>query len=258
MMFHNDITIPGLDPNALCLARLSTRSALCADFQVLLKARAEPLPTCGYRQAVVEDNVLARGSVATRNKLFQELKGRYLLDREHPLFSAFHREWVRCGADQERALTAYTLFALNDRTVALISAEWLYPQLRRAPCDLRISDLEAFLRQISKTAHPEIAAWTPITLRRVAQHYLASVRDFGLATGTTKKMTVRPAIYGSPIRLLLAALQMMRVSQLGAVRHQAFKLLGIAPDEVVDALSQLNRHGDLRFRMQADVVELAV
>jgi hypothetical protein len=51
---------------------------------------------------------------------------------------------------------------------------------------------------------------------------------------------------------------MMRVPQLQAVRHEAFKLLGIAPEEVIDALSQLNRHGDLRFRIQADVVELAV
>jgi Putative inner membrane protein (DUF1819) len=240
------------------LARLSARSALYTDLQVLLQARTELLPASDYRRAVVEENVLSRGSMAARKKVFKELKGRYVLDREQPLYSAFHHEWRRCGSDQERALTAYVLFALNDRTVALTSIEWLYPRLRRAPCEVRIGDLETFFRQLGKGAHPEAARWAPITLTRVAQHYLASVRDFGLATGTTKKIAVRPALYGCPVRLLLAALRMLRVSPLQVIRHESFELFGIAPEEVIDALSKLNRHGDLRFRMQADVVELAV
>lgn len=258
MAVPHDIPIPGLDQHGRCRARLSARSALYTDLQVLLEARTELLPSADYRRAVIDDNVLSRGSVASRNKVFQELKGRYVLDGEHPLFSAFHHEWRRCGSDQERALTAYLLLALHDRTVALTSMEWLYPQLRRAPCEVRLGDLETFLQQLGKSEHPEVARWTPITLTRVAQHYLASIRDFGLATGTTKKVGVRPALYGCPVRLLLAALRMLRVSPLQVVRHEAFKLLGIAPGEVIDALSQLNRHGDLRFRMQADVVELAV
>ena len=49
---------------------------------------------------------------------------------------------------------------------------------------------------------------------------------------------------------------MARVPQLAVVRHESFKLLGIAQEEVIDALSQLNREGELRFRMQADVVEI--
>jgi hypothetical protein len=57
--------------------------------------------------------------------------------------------------------------------------------------------------------------------------------------------------------LLLAALRMRRVASLQVVQHQTFKLLGIAPEEVIDALSQLNREGELRFRMQADVVEMS-
>ena len=258
MEVTHENAIAGLDPDGLCLARLSARSALYTDLQVLLQARAELLPANDYRRAVVDENALSRGSVAARKKVFKELKGRYVLDGGHPLYSTFHHEWRRCGSDQERALTAYVLLALNDRTVALTSMEWLYPQLRRAPCEVRIGDLETFLRQFGKGKHTEVARWTPITLTRVAQHYLASIRDFGLATGTTKKVAVRPALYGCPVRLLLAALRMLRVSPLQVVRHEAFKLLGIAPEEVIDALSQLNRHGDLRFRMQADVVEIAV
>ena len=249
--------IPGLALDGPCLARLSARSALYTDFQVLLQTRPALSPSLDYRRAVLEENVLSRSSIAARKKLFQELKPRYLLDSGHPLFSAFHHEWHRCASDQERALTAYVLLALNDRTVALTSLDWFYPHLRRAPCEVRIGDLVAFLRQLGQGAHPELARWTPSTLTRVAQHYLASIRDFGLATGTTKKVAVRPALYGCPVRLLLSALGLLRVPPLKVIRHASFKLLGLAPEEVVDALSQLNRRGDLRFRMQADVVELS-
>jgi hypothetical protein len=58
--------------------------------------------------------------------------------------------------------------------------------------------------------------------------------------------------------LLLRALEILRVPPLQIVRHESFKILGIVPDEVIDALSQLNRQGDIRFRMQADVVELSM
>jgi hypothetical protein len=252
------ISIVGLADDARCLARLSSRSALYTDLQVLLEAKPGRLSLAEYRQAVLAENALARGSVAARKKTFQELKGRYLLNSENALFSAFHVQWRRCRSEHERALTVYVMLALNDQTVMVTSKEWLFPLLRRSPCELRTGDLESFLRQLGKTEHPEIAEWTPITLTRVAQHYLASIRDFGLATGTTKKLAVRPALYGSPVRLLLAALRLRRVTPLAVVRHEAFKLLGIAPEEVVDALSQLNREEELRFRMQADVVEIGI
>jgi hypothetical protein len=35
-------------------------------------------------------------------------------------------------------------------------------------------------------------------------------------------------------------------------------LLGIAPEEVIDALSELNRQSALRFRIQADIIELSL
>src|SRR6516162_6725668 len=100
-------SIAGLDDDAACLARLSSRSALYTDFQVLLGACVGKLSLEEYRWAVIDENVLSRGSVAARKKVFQELKGRYLLNVENSLYSEFQHEWSRCRSDQERALTAY-------------------------------------------------------------------------------------------------------------------------------------------------------
>ena len=250
-------SIPGLGENSRLLARISSRSALATDFAMLME-RVPEYRASAFRASVIDENLLARSSASARAKLYQEIKNRYILDLDSPLFAAFLAEWRAHPDSHDRQLLAYTLFALNDRTVYLTSRDWLFPHLRQASSELRIGDLIVFFQLRGKTDYPEVAAWTPITLTRVAQHYLASVRDFGLATGGTRKVAVRPSLQPGPVRLLIRALVLSGVPSPQIIRHDAFKILGIAPGEVVDILAELNRHGALRFRMQADVIELSL
>lgn len=206
----------------------------------------------------MDGNILARTTTSARTKLYTELKGRYLLDPNNPLFLSFLEEWAKVSTPEEKNLLVFTLLALNDRTVMLTSCEWLFPHLRNADSELRVTDLEIFLASLGKTSHPEIAKWTESTLKSVAQHYLATVRDCGLASGTMKKRADRPALYAAPVRLLLRALEIARVPLAKMVAHEGFKILGIQPGEVVGALFELNRHGEIKFRQQADVIELTL
>jgi hypothetical protein len=250
-------TVPGLAPLAPYSSRLSARSALYGELHQLLGAAATALPSSEYRVRVVEQNCLARPSTAARVKLWEELKARYRLDADDPLFAAFWNEWRRCASEAERSLTAYLLFALNDRLVADLGAEWLYPLLRRAPVEIRLADVAAFIeRAFGK--HPEAHDWSDQTRLAVAQKYLASIRDFGLARGTVRKTSIRPALYGAPVRLLVHALRLAGVGPWDLVQSPAFRLLCLDPTEVIDALGEMNRVGALRFRMQGDVVELDV
>lgn len=250
--------VPALqDYHSRLLARISSRSALATDFAMLME-RVPEFRAESFRASVVDENLLARGSASAREKIFRELKGRYLLDLNAPLFAAFLDEWRAHPDSHERQLLAYTLFALNDRTVYVTSRDWLFPRLRQASSELRIGDLMVFFQSIGRKGHPEVATWTPITLTRVAQHYLASVRDFGLATGGIRKVAVRPSLRAAPFRLILRALTLAGVPSAQVIQHEAFQILGVAPAEVIDALAELNRHGALRFRMQADVIELSL
>ena len=239
-------------------ARLSARSALYTDLQLLLEEQKHALSRDGYRELIVEQNCLARSSISSRRKLWVELRYRYILDRESPLFVAFWLEWRSCKSDVERGLTAYTLLALNDRLVADLGVYWLYSYLRKAPADLRVDEVRDFIRRATEVEHPEVQAWTEDTQLHVAQHYMASVRDFGLARGKLRKASVRPALHGAPIRLLVRALRLAGSNDLEIVTARVFRLLALEGHEVVDALGELNRRGDLRFRMQADVIELDV
>jgi hypothetical protein len=199
------IAVAGLDPRAPYASRLSSRSALYAELHQLLDAEDHALTSAEYRRRVVDENRLAKPSTAARAKLWKELKARYRLDAQDPLFAAFWSEWQRCASESERSLTAYVFFALNDRLVTDLGTEWLYPLLRRAPAEVRLADVSRSSSE--RTARiPEARAWSDETRLAVAQKYTASIRDFGLAHGTIRKTSIRPALYGSPTRLLVQAL----------------------------------------------------
>lgn len=249
--------VPGLAATTPYAARLSSRSALYDELHQLLDDAGPALTSADYRAKVVEENKLSKPTTAARKKVWEELKKRYRLDAADPLFDAFWTEWTRCGSDAERSLTAYVLFALNDRFVADLGTEFLYPLLRRAPAEIRLADVEAFIERAAGS-HSEVRAWSRGTRLAVAQKYTASIRDFGLARGTVRKVSVRPALYGAPIRLIVRALKLAGVAPLSIVQAPAFKLLCVDTSDVIDTLGEMNRVGALRFRMQGDVVELDV
>ncbi|MGO9118772.1 MAG: BrxA family protein [Desulfomonilaceae bacterium] len=249
--------IVALNPKAPYFSRLSARSALYTDFRILLDAASRPLKSDGFRELVIERNVLSKQSTFSRRKTWEELKCRYLLDSEHPLFAAFWTEWIRSESEAEKAQTAYCLLAMNDRLVADIGLELLFPLLRRAPAPFRVGDVLAFINA-ARARHPEINSWTDNTKTAVAQKYTTSIRDFGLAKGIVNKTTVRPALYGAPVRLLIRGLRIAGSKDLEIVQASIFRLLGLEKNEVIGAFFELNRKDELRFRMQGDVVELGI
>jgi hypothetical protein len=249
--------VPALASATPYSSRLSARSALYTDLSLLLGTADRLLPSDEYRVLVLEENCLARASTSSRRKIWKELKSRYILDAGHPLFAGFWTEWTKSVSEQERGLTAYCLLALNDRLVADLSTELLFPLLRRAPAALAVGDVQAFLERAAR-AHPEVGDWSEQTKKALAQKYAASIRDFGLAKGMVRKTTIRPALYGAPVRLLVRALRLAGVSEMEIVRAPIFRLLALEGPEIIDAFGELNRQGALRFRIQGDVIELNI
>lgn len=248
--------IPALDPGAPYTSRLSARSALYTDLHVLMDAREIP-PSSSFRSLVIDENRLFRKSAAARQKTWQELKSRYILDTEHPLFAAFLKEWRRSRSEAERGLTTYILLSLNDRLVADLGTHWLFPLLRRAPAEVRVADIRGFIDGAANK-HIEVRSWSDQTRTAVAQKYAASIRDFGLAKGAVNKVTIRPALYGAPVRLLVRILRLVGLRPLDLIRAPIFRLLALDGPEVIEALGELNRADALSFRIQGDIVELDI
>ncbi|MBK8482435.1 MAG: DUF1819 family protein [Proteobacteria bacterium] len=248
-------TFPATREGQPYVSRLASRAAFYAELHSLLAAVEGAVPRAEYRRRVIEDNVLSRRTAAAREKTWKELAARYGIDGASPLFRAFLEEYRRASSENDRALTAYLLFALHDRLVCDLGTEWIYQYLRTAPGDLRTADVLAFLRSRERS-HPEIAGWSTSSRENIASHYLSALKEFGLARGAQRKASVRPAPGSASVRFLLRALQLSGVGNLAAVQSPLFRLLGLSLDETVDLLFRLSATGSLRCRIQGDVVDL--
>jgi hypothetical protein len=107
-------------------------------------------------------------------------------------------------------------------------------------------------------AAPTVRRREPYGLERDPYSQKLFVRRFGLAQGKVKKQTVRPALYAAPARLLIRALRLAGVRELDLVQAPIFRLIGLDGLEGIDALSDLHRREDLRFKLQADIVEIGL
>jgi hypothetical protein len=249
------VNLPATTNEQPYVSRLATRASLYADLQSLLAAVREPVPRAEYRRWVLDENVLTRRSTAAREKAWKELAARYRIDGESPLFHAYLEEYRRVASERDRALTSYLLFAFQDRLVCDLGTDWLYEYVRAAPAELRTADVLAFLSSRER-AHPEISGWSASSRENIASHYLSALKEFGLARGAQRKMSVRPSPGPAPVRFLLRALLLAGANVQMAVQSPLLRLLGLSLDEAVSLLSRLNADGALRCRIQGDVVEL--
>jgi hypothetical protein len=228
---------------------------LYSDLQTLLTIVREPVLRAEYRRRVVEENVLSRASVASREKAWKEIAARYAIDGSSPLFRAYLEEYRRAGSAHDRGLTSYVLFALHDRLVCDLGIDWLYEYLRAAPAELRTVDVLAFLSSRERE-RPEIRGWSSSSRDNIASHYLSALKEFGLARGVQRKLTARPSPGAAPVRFLLRAVMMKGSSQRAAIQSPLFRLLALTLDETTTLLFRLNADGALRCRIQGDIVEL--
>jgi hypothetical protein len=245
----------GQDSGESYVSRLATRASLYSELRSLLTAVAGAPSREQYRRAVIEDNVLGRGTRAAREKAWKELAARYGFDGTSAIFRAYLEEYRRATSEADHALTSYLLFAVRDRLVRDLGTEWLYEYLRAAPAELRPVDVLAFLAS-REPEHPEIAAWSASSRANIAVHYLSALKEFGLARGGRRKLTIRPSPGAPPVRFLLRALLLSGATELAAVESPLFRLLGLSLEDTVALLSQLTAASALRCRIQGDVVDL--
>src|SRR5438132_11877138 len=71
----------------------SSRTMMLAELRLLLAACQPSASLEEYRAAIVDENVLLRKTVATRNVSFRRLRELYILDRKVVLFRALRDLW---------------------------------------------------------------------------------------------------------------------------------------------------------------------
>lgn len=233
-------------------ARLAAAGSRLSELRALLQAARPGASPSELRHLVLVQNVTGKRSSASREKVWEQLKGRYLLDPAVPEYCAFVAAMAAAGPAGQ-GLAACLMLArverlLRETTLAIVSP--LLAEPARVVTSAAVED------DIRRRVTQARAAWTPTTTRRVQQHLLAALKDFGLIKGSRTRRTLHPRP-GAPVALFAARLgQLEGLSDRQVLESRWFRLLGLDRDQASELLYAASRTGILQFRMQAGVVEL--
>lgn len=236
-------------------ARLAGAGSARSELQILLAAAPVDAGREAYHELVLGMNVLGKTSAVTREKLWQRLKDRYVLDPAVPEFSAFRTGMVATANAAERGLVCFLMMARSDRLFREVTLDCVSPYLLREGVAVDVQNVQALLETTVQSAG---ATWSRATLETARQHVLSALKDFGLLRGGPRKVTVRPR--PGPQTTLFAA----RLARLQGLTDRQmlgscwFSLLGYDRDAAVELLYDATRAGALRLRLQADVVEVVL
>lgn len=210
------------------------------------------------RRLIVNDNVLKRDSINARVWVFKKLGLRYY-PQTAPVAAARFIEAILAESDPAQiALTAYVMIAWQDALVYLLGTEWLIQKVRIPGYAADTPAILSELDWLAKNREPVIGTWRETTMRSVAAHYLSLLRDCGFATGSLRKELRSP--YVAPSVVLFGAQLIMGGAEPAASvpEHQLFKILGLTPADVIDALTELHAEGRITFAVQGNVAHIAL
>src|SRR5690348_12164484 len=71
----------------------TSRTMMLAELRALLASTPEGATREEYKQAVIDENALAKGSLSSRQRTFRYLRELYLLDIADPPFRALRKLW---------------------------------------------------------------------------------------------------------------------------------------------------------------------
>lgn len=235
-------------------ARLAAAGSRLQELHAVLRTSEQATTPREMRELVISHNVTGKRSAVSREKVWRQLRLRYVLDPSVGESQAFV-QGMHAADPVEQGLLAYLMFARTDRLFREVTLHMISPKLSREGTPVDAASVEGCVREL---IGQHGAKWSPTTIRRVQQHILAAQKDFGVVKGSRTRRTVRPRV-GPQVTLFASRLALLA----GMTDRQAldscwFRLLGLDYHQTVEALFAATRGGALSFRLQADVAELTL
>ena len=201
----------------------------------ILEIYIETQDYSAVKGAVLEDNLLRKSSDNYRESILSEIARRYDLDKNGYTETPLVRVFKRSVSESLQEWILYYEFS-QEPLVTLLTAEFLYPKFQSGVLTLKKDDVVEFIEDI-ESDFPSVSSWSENTQAKVAEHYLAAMKNFGLLEGDTEKefKYVYP-----PNELILYVLYSLFEQDVTTadtvVEHPDWKLLLLTPDDVRERL----------------------
>lgn len=237
-------------------ARLAGAGALFDELEAVLDAAPPDPSRQDFRRLILDDNAARKSTANARMWAWKRLKLRYLLDSpDRPEFTAFRSAHAAARTTEDRRIVAALMLARTDAlfrdvTLEVVSPAVGSPGLVVEPESIR-ENVEAKMRSAG-------LAWSAESLRSITNHFLSALADFGFIEGHGVRRTARLRPGAESVVLAVKLGRLEGLTDRANIDSRWFRFLGLDTDGAVSALREATRTGALRFRMQADVVELVI
>jgi len=198
-----------------------------------------------YADAVVNENVLGRATLAGRKRVLRHLRELYVLDSSAAAFRALRDLWP-LEADAQRLLAGLLAFSRDE----LLRAS--FTSLREVPGGVRVGAAE--LAAAVAMAFPD--RFSDATLAKIGRNTAASWTQTGHLVGRTSKTRTSAGARSVSVAyaLLLGHLDGARGSML--LGSQWISLLDLGSDELAALIDEASRQGLLNRRSAGGVLEI--
>jgi hypothetical protein len=239
-------------PFAEFTSRIQKGGALLRDMRQLV-CHWEKLPQGSNPQRFVKD-LLPKATLARAHDTY----ARAFLPR---FIQGSPKEAWRLCASMERALPAveivkpvyYWITARAEPLLYLYATDELYQQSRIGAASVGSAELAVWIK---KTCEGAGKAWSGIVTIKVARGILATLRDFGVLTGSSRKTIAVADLPLASFCLIAFCLRIVLANSQTLIEHPDWRLFLLSPGLVERLLLEAHQHGWLNYQTAGRVSRL--
>lgn len=235
-------------------ANLLKGTAALGDVLSLLRAwHPEEEDPSTFLDRAVEENLLGKQSQSRAEDVVKKVFGRRYMPGGSPVPARLLRKLLLAGESREvldRLL--YYHAALAEHLLYRVAVEVVYDLRTREVDRVRTSDVERLLDDLS-SENAEDEGYAPSVRERLAQHALASLRDFGVLEGRAQKRIAAVRVPDPVVGYIAYWLREEGLSSKRIVEHEDWRLFLLHRREVEDRVIDVAGMGYFEYRTAGDI-----
>lgn len=233
----------------------ASKGALLSDVKTVLRQIDAGQDPERMRNAVIEEDLLDRGTQHNRRTVWREIARRYISGRNPEHVATLAHFVAHCPNPTAGDLVLFYEYCQVDALLYDLTACCTFELFQTARTGMDQIDVDQWLSR-QEANHPEVAGWSPTTRSRLIRSYLSTIRDFGLVTGTKQKQFHKLYV---PREAFVYALYHQKDRGIGGkalIQSMDWRLFLLSESEVIFLLEDAANGGFVHFRRAGDIYDL--
>jgi len=207
------------------------------------------------KELIADAKLLQKHSYESRTRIWRALSYRYFeQDFDWPSRTLMNAT-VRGPDSREFVSLAYLYFAIRDRLTFEFVTSCVWKKWQERTTTIDRGDFLSFLESL-RDQYPIASKWSEETRKKLARNSLSALRDFGLLTGSRKKLIQRPNISPETAFHLLCILTAEGLKGRAVLDAPDWRLFLWSDSDVATALGELAQLRWIRFERSGRTVSL--